>query len=59
MVAEKYEIDFYIIFWFEAAQNMVAQHYEKDFRWFSTLRLHKTGNLDAEHYERFWHDFPL
>ena len=36
MVAEHYEINTDMIFHIAAAQNMVA-----------------------EHYERFWHDFPL
>ena len=46
-----------MIFHFKAAQNLVAEHYERDFD--TIFHFMVAQNVVAEQYERFWYDFPL
>ena len=50
LIAEQYEIDFYMIFHFKAVQTVVAVHYERDFD--KIFHIMVAQNLVAEHYER-------
>ena len=50
MVAEHYVRDIDMVFYYKAAQNLIAEHNERDIIWFSTIERFK--NLVAEHYVR-------